>query len=49
MKKVSLLKKAISATGSCVRVLIGAGALALLILGIRNKPRKDTKNTGQSR
>ena len=49
MKKVSLLEKAASASGGAIRILIGAIAAALLVLGIKSKPWKGPKDAGPSR
>jgi len=46
---MSLLKKAVSASGPILRVLIGAGAFALLIFGLKQKPKKETDKTGPQR
>lgn len=48
---MGILKKAVSASGPIVRVLIGAGAFALLIAGLIKKPEKgaDSSPTGRQR
>ncbi len=46
MKKVGILRKAVSVSGSAVRVLIGAGAIVLFVFGLMNKSRKKAENTG---
>ncbi len=38
---MSIFKKAVSASGPVMRVLIGAGAFVLLILGLKEKSGKD--------
>ncbi len=43
---MSLLKRTVSASGPILRVLIGAGAFALLIFGLKQKPKKETDKTG---
>jgi len=43
---MSFLKKAVSASGPIMRVLIGAGAFALLIFGLKQKPKKGTDKAG---
>ncbi len=46
MKKVSLLKKAFSMSGTVIRLLVGAGALALLVMGVSNRHRKRPEDSG---
>jgi hypothetical protein len=41
---MSIFKKAVSASGPIMRVLIGAGAFALLIFGPKEKSGKDVKH-----
>jgi len=41
---MSILKKAVSAAGPLMRVLIGAGAVVLLIFGLKEKPGKGSRH-----
>ncbi|HWR59284.1 MAG TPA: hypothetical protein VN328_10385 [Thermodesulfovibrionales bacterium] len=49
MKKSSLLNKAASVCGPVMRVLLGAGSLALLVIGMKKGPRKDPGDTGSGK
>jgi hypothetical protein len=46
---MGVLKKAVSATGPVMRVLLGAGALLMLVIGIKNRPVKRPGNTGSEK
>jgi hypothetical protein len=39
-----IFKKAVSASGPIMRVLIGTGAFVLLVLGLKGKSGKDVKD-----
>jgi len=41
---MGILKKAVSASGPIMRVLIGAGAFALLIFGLKEKSGKNVEH-----
>jgi len=43
---MSVLKRVLFASGPVVRVLMGAGAIALLVTGLRKKP---TRNKNKAR
>ena len=43
--EMGILKKAVSASGPIMRVLIGGGAFALLIFGLKEKSGKDVRHT----
>jgi hypothetical protein len=38
---MGVLRKAVSVSGPVIRVLLGAGALALLVFGIKRKPKRN--------
>jgi hypothetical protein len=43
---MSILKRAISASGSLVRVLMGAGALGLLVCGLKQRMKERARGSG---
>ena len=45
---MSVLKKTFSAAGPVMRLLLGAGALLMVVTGIKNRPVKNSKD-GDSR